>query len=104
MIFTLRMLESFAPLGLSPGNLVTVEPGAQAPWHAIYMHRPFPANYGLIVDLLADGVAELLSPDQSVDDLAQAVGWPLRHPRAPAPGGGSRVPAPRRASHLIRVK
>lgn len=104
MIFTIRVLSPFPQLGLHPGNLVTVEPGAPPPWHSIYVHRPLPANYGAIVALLEDGVGEIISPEQSVTQLAQAVGWPHGPPLGPLRYASKHERPLRPRAHLLLEK
>lgn len=102
MRFTIRVRQPFPALGLHPENLVTVEPGAQAPWHSVYLHRPLPSNYGLIVALLEDGVGELLIPSQTVAELAKAVGWPLSNrPGRREPDGHRKAPSLLPRAHLL---
>ncbi len=95
MLFTVRVLQPFPALDLHAGDLVLVEPGGTQP---ITLLRPLPCNYGAVVGLLEDGMGELLTPQTSVSQLAQAVGYPL------APCAGAVLPPSRRSPHLVRLK
>lgn len=80
-------------LGIVPGDVLIVEPGAERP---VVVERPLPPNYGLILGAAESGALTSLTPHQPLAALAQAVG---QHP--PPVSGGWRRP---RARHLHRLK
>src|SRR3954453_19644712 len=71
MVYTISVTKRFPLLGLEPGDVVIVEPGASEP---VVLYRPLPSNFGAVLGILEEGAGEPLSPDLSFAELAAVVG------------------------------
>lgn len=71
--FVFRATRKQEHLGLWPDDEIVVEPGHPSP---VVLTRRLPPNYGAILGAFGTGALELISGNQSLDQLAAVVGLP----------------------------
>lgn len=102
MIYTVLFHDHWPILELRRGHFVTVDPRAPLPYQAL-ASQPIPPNYDALLRALELGVAELVTPNQTVSDLAAVaacLGSHLPAPTARSPHAWQRP----RPGHLWRLK
>lgn len=98
MAYTLSITKPFPLLGLQPGDILIVEPGAPEP---VVLYRALPPNFGAVLGILQEEAGEPLSPELSFAELAAVVGQSALF--RPAPGGDGAAPV-RRAPFAPRPR
>ena len=81
MRWTLVADAGFRQLGIEPGDVVTVEPGAAEP---ILIHRPAPVNFGAILTAIELDALRPLHPREPLVSALSALLLPPP-PAAPVP-------------------